>query len=293
MSSGTCPNCGKENLKNIEVHMRYCKNRAMTQEPILEPILVLPPEAPAEPIPVAPKTLIEKIEENHPDIKEAMKSEEVKPSLKERILNRGKRPIIIHMPDKNFSDEGMTEEQKVKQLLKDAPLWTKYKPKGIGAKIAKIMNPNVSFASCVFVSEHDQPKILYMPYEPEKNRLIIPDKGFYIPSQSAPPFFFHSDYSLELIHVPALKDKFNIPAHVIQAKYNAGLMEGTLKSGKELLDEIKKYKMVCYLLGIVALVALVALIGVSYTYDSNYRAIAEQTNNLTTAINSINYGRKP
>jgi len=278
MSSGTCPNCGKGNLKNIEVHGRYCKGKSL-----LEKIEENHPENPAEPTPSITKEIADK---------NRIKSVEItkKPSLISRILNRGKRPVIINMPDTNFTDEGMTEEQKVKQLLKDAPLWTKYKPKGIGAKLAKIFNPNVSFASCVFVSEHDQPKILYLPYEPEKNRLIIPDKGFYIPSQSAPPFFFHSDFSLELIHVPALKDKFNIPAHVIQAKYNAGLMEGTLKSGKELLDEIKKYKMVCYLLGIVALVALVALIGVSYTYDSNYRAIAEQTNNLT---NAINYGRKP
>lgn len=278
MSSVTCPNCGKENLKNLGVHSRYCKGKsllekieenhhdikeAMTQEPILETPISSPIQPPAEPIPVTPKV-----------------------SLKERILNSGKRPIIIHMPNNNLSDAGLTEEQKITNLLKDAPLWTKYKPKGIGAKLAKIFNPNVSFASCVFVSEHDQPKILYLPYEPEKNRLIIPDKGFYIPSQSAPPFFFHSDYSLELIHVPALKDKFNIPAHVIQAKYNAGLMEGTLKSGKELLDEIKKYKMVCYLLGVICLVCLIALVGVSYSYDSNFKMLAEQLNNNTVAINN-------
>lgn len=264
MSSGKCPNCGKENLKNIEVHMKYCKNRAMTQETVLQTPQKSPIQTLAEPI-----------------------TSKKKISWKEMIFNRGKRPIIINKPNPNYSDDGLTEEQKITNLLKDAPLWTKYKPTGISAKIAKIMNPNVSFASCVFVSEHSQPKILYLPYEPEKNRLIIPDKGFYIPSQTSPPFFFHEDYCLELIHSPILKDKFNIPAHVIQAKYNAGLMEGTLKSGKELLDEIKKYKMVCYLLGIIVLVTLVALIGVSYTYDSNYKHIAEQTNNLTNAINNL------
>lgn len=261
MSSGTCPGCGKEKLKNIEVHMRYCKNRAMKHETFSQSP---PTKTHTEPITSSKKL-----------------------NLLSRILNRGKRPIIINKPDPNFTDAGMTEEHKISTLLKDAPLWTKYKPKGISAKLAKIMNPNVSFASCVFVSEHSQPKILYLPYEPEKNRLIIPDKGFYIPSQSSPPFFFHEDFCLELIHTPVLKDKFNIPAHVIQAKYNAGLMEGTLKSGKELLDEIKKYKMVCYLLGVICLVALIALIAVSYQYDSNYKAIASQTNNLTNAINTM------
>jgi len=85
MSSGKCFLCGKDNLKNIEVHMRYCKNRAMKQETSFSQS----PTKPAEPITSIPKK-----------------------SILERIFNRGKRPIIIKSSDKNYSDAGLTEQQR-------------------------------------------------------------------------------------------------------------------------------------------------------------------------------------
>jgi hypothetical protein len=229
--------------------------------------------------------------ETNEDVKVDTNIPKPKKSIMEMIFNRGKRPIIIKSHDKKFDDTNMSEQEKIKNLLKDAPLWTGYKPSGITKFLGEKMNPGKSFAPCVFVSEARQPKILYLPYEPEKHRLIIPDKGFYIPSQVAPPFFFHEDYCLELIHTPVLKDRFNVPAHVIESKYNAGIMEGTLKSGKELLDEIKKYKMVCYMLGGIVILSLFLVVFIGYTTDNHVKILADALNNNTRAINGI--GRLP
>lgn len=281
MSSGKCPTCNNE-YKNLGAHRCKAKKEQIGTKNI-------PTEVIGD-MPVIEKPILKAQE--CPTNEDNVKVDTNTPTLKERavnVLNSGKRPIIINNPDKTYSDANKSEEEKVKQLLKDAPLWTKYKPTGINKFLAERLNKGKSFAPCVFVSEHDQPKVLYLPYEPEKNRLIIPEKGFYIPSQQAPPFFFHSDYSLELIHTPALKDKFNVPAHVIQSKYNAGLMEGTLKSGKELLDEIKKYKNICYILGAITLMVLFALVFVSYNDSSNYKNIAMQTNNLTIAVRDMRH----
>jgi hypothetical protein len=279
MSAGKCPTCNNE-YKNLGAHRCKAKKEQINTENIHTEVIV--------DTPTIEKLIVEPQE--CPTNEDNVKADTKTSTLNERVvnvLNSGKRPIIIHNPDNAYSDINKSEEEKVKQLLKDAPLWTKYKPTGINKFLAEKLNKGKSFAPCVFVSEHDQPRVLYLPYEPEKNRLIIPEKGFYIPSQQAPPFFFHSDYSLELIHTPALKDKFNIPAHVIQSKYNAGLMEGTLKSGKELLDEIKKYKNICYLLGAITLIVLFALLFVAYNDSSNFKAIASQTNNLTVAVRDL------
>lgn len=67
MSSGKCPTCGKENLKNIEVHMRYCKNRAMKQETVSKS--PTPIKTPAEPITsIKPQISLETKENNVFDI---------------------------------------------------------------------------------------------------------------------------------------------------------------------------------------------------------------------------------
>jgi NADH:ubiquinone oxidoreductase subunit 6 (subunit J) len=68
-------------------------------------------------------------------------------------------------------------------------------------------------------------------------------------------------------------------------------MEGTLKSGKELLDEIKKYKMVCYMLGGIVILSLFLVVFIGYTTDNHVKILADALNNNTRAINGI--GRLP
>lgn len=327
MTSGTCLDCGKKNLKNIEMHKRYCKSSSMQhseKQPLISPdpaglqadisklhthdiknnkakiqkntILVSPPTITPTGEPITSNA-------QNCDIKqEVVRQDEIHTPIKnnstrlkfesfgriKQIFTRKNKthPIILKNPDPKFIPE-LSEQERIKKLLSDAPLWTGYKPTGLKTFLTKTFNPGKTFAPCVFVSESRQPKILYIPYEPEKNRLIIPEKGWYIPSQQSPPFFFHEDFSLELIHSPSLKDRFNLPAHMLISNYNKGVLEGTLKSGKELLEEIKKYKLVCWLLGGLALIALVALIATIYSYDSHYKALESNYRNLTIVVDKL------
>lgn len=294
MTVGTCTQCNKE-YKNLQAHSRFCKSQSTVET--TKNIETIPPivddmveSLPNDRVTTKPNLTqeLQGCSQTNEYVKADTNTHKPKRSIKEWLFNMGKRPIIIKSHDKKYDDTNMTEQERIRNLLKDAPLWTGYKPSGITKFLGEKMNPGKSFAPCVFVSEARQPKILYLPYEPEKHRLIIPEKGFYIPSQVAPPFFFHEDYCLELIHTPVLKDRFNVPAHLIESKYNAGIMEGTLKSGKELLDEIKKYKMVCYMLGGIVILALFLVVFIGYTTDNHVKVLAAALNNNTIAINGMN-----
>lgn len=198
--------------------------------------------------------------------------------------NKKKIPIIIGNPDPKFTDDGLSESERLKKFLADAPAWTRYRPSDINRFITEKLNPGKTFAPCVFVGENRAPRVLYLPYEPEKNRLIIPNKGYYMTPTTGTPFFFHEDFMLPLVNSPNLKDRFQLPGHVVESAHGAGLREGTLQNADKFLNEIKKYKMVCYLLAGISILLLIALIFTAYTYDSNYKHLASAYTNMSEVI---------
>lgn len=198
-----------------------------------------------------------------------------------------KPPIIIKNPDPAFRQEDKASEpDKLKRFLSDAPLWTKYKPSGTTKLLSKMFNSGKVYAPMVFVGENEAPQTLYLPYEPEKNRFIIPGKGYYITPTQGLPFFIHKDHMLPLVNAPNLKDRFQLPAHIVESARAAGLAEGMLKSSEDFLKEIRGYKYVAYGCVLLTIVALVVIAYLANAYQSSINNMAAQMANMTEAINS-------
>lgn len=281
MTAGTCPDCGNE-YKNLEAHKRFCKakvvpaqeSQSSSAETILKsPIGHSPPGAP----------------DTSGGIKEVSPAPEVKLSFVSKIENKIKNrkrkvrpPIIIRGPDPAFKpNDKLSDSDKLKAFLADLPLWTQYKPKGMRLMLTKMLSPNKTFASMVFVGENRPPRIAYLPYDPEKNRVFIPGKSYHFTPTTGEPFFYHEDYMLPLINTPVLKDRFMLPGHVVEFAHASGLAEGKLQAAGEFLEEIKKYKMVCYLIGGICILLLFALLLFIYTSDNNYKNMASSLANMT------------
>ena len=135
----------------------------------------------------------------------------------------------------------------------------------------------------VFVSEDRAPRVCHLPYEPEKNRLVIPGKGYFLTALKGDVFFFHEDYMLPLINAPILKDRFNIPAHVVAYAYASGIAEGKAQAWKELLEGMQRWRYVLYAGIGIAIIVVAAWVLSSYEQAGALKTMAAALNNATQA----------
>jgi hypothetical protein len=143
MTAGPCPKCGKEK-KNIEVHSRYCKG----------------------------KSLLEKIEANNPDIKEAMKSDAqttkeeplTEPKLTQNEIEMKVAEAIRPTPwYKRLFSKQPKEKKKVNisELFDSLPKWSIKQRKPWG----KPKNKNASWIQIVAFSRTRPPKAIWAEYD--------------------------------------------------------------------------------------------------------------------------------
>lgn len=285
-----CQDCKNGiDYKNLGAHKQHCKaKKSKSSDPagtISKATIISDPISICEPNPADDnqKESIKYIAKEYADSRLGLLNKVLHRNTDKKEDN--KPPIIIKNPDQAFrQDEKASESDKLRRFLSDAPLWTKYKPSGTTLFMTKLFNSGKVYAPMVAVGENEAPQVLYMPYEPEKNRFIIPGKGYYITPTQGLPFFFHKDYMLPLVNAPNLKDRFQLPAHIVEAARAGGLAEGMLKSSEDFLKEIRGYKYIsygCILLTIVALVVIAYLIN---SYQSSVNNMSAQITNMTEVI---------
>jgi len=201
------------------------------------------------------------------------------------IIEKNARKIPASLePSPSFKpDAAASEAERFKVFIEDAPIWSAYKPKPIDQWMAKTFHHGKVFISCVFVGENRPPRVLYLPYDPNKNRLIIPGKGYYFTPISGNVAFFHEDYMLPIVNSPNLKNRFMLPAHVPQFTHAQGLAEGKAEGFEDLIKSINKWQVI---VAIACIVAFACIIGASYiTYQSS-ASVSQMTqlmNNMTQA----------
>lgn len=200
------------------------------------------------------------------------------------IKKHSATPLIIKLPDPDFKpNEKATETDKLKTFLADLPIWSGYQEHsflGWRQFVRGIINPE-PIKDIVFVSEDRPPRVAHLPYDPEKNRLFIPEKGYYMTNIKGDFMLVHEDYMLPIINAPSLKDKFQLPAHVVAYAYSAGLAEGKAQSWDKMIAALQGIKYLAYAAAGVALIAIVAYVLSSYETSGSLKLMSTALNNAT------------
>jgi len=259
MSSGYCEICNDGKLyNNLGSHQRQCKDKQ--------------------------EKAAKKAEEQAQ--KEAAKEiDQANKKLKAEAKEAKKTPLIINPPDPAFRpDEKATEQEKLKRFLEDLPIWSGYQEHSFlnwRAIQRAIINPGEPMKDIVFVSDDRPPRVLHLPYDPEKNRLFIPGKGYYMTNIKGDFMIVHEDYMLPIINAPNLKDRFMIPAHVVAYAYSSGLAEGKAQSWDKMIAALQGIKYLAYAAAGVAIIAIIAYILSSYEMSGKINLMAAALNNAT------------
>jgi len=202
------------------------------------------------------------------------------PSIIEK--NAKKIPASLE-PSPSFKpDATTTEADRFKTFIEDAPIWSRYRPTWISGMTARLFNKKI-FISCVFVGENRPPRVLYLPYDPEKNRLIIPGKGYFFTPISGQVAFFHEDFMLPLVNSPNLKNRFMLPAHVPQFTHAQGLAEGKAEGFDDLIRSINKWQIITAIACIVALICVLGAVYITYQSGASVSQMTQLMNNMTQA----------
>ena len=254
MSSGYCDICNDGKLfNNLGSHQRQCKKKQ--------------------------EKAIKKAEEKTQ--KEAAKAIDQANKKTEAAKTT---PIMINGPDPEFrQDEKATEQDKLKRFLADLPIWSGYKEHsflGWRQAVRSILNTE-PMKDIVFVSEDRPPRVAHLPYDPEKNRLFIPGKGYYMTNIKGDFMLIHEDYMLPIINAPNLKDRFMIPAHVVAYAYSSGLAEGKAQSWDKMIAALQGIKYLVYAAAGVAIIAIAAYVLSTYEISGKINLMQAALNNAT------------
>jgi len=185
-------------------------------------------------------------------------------------------------PDTSFiPDKSISEADRFRRFIDNAPIWSQYKPTPMQRFMAKIFNKGKVFIACVFVGENRPPRVIHLPYDPEKNRLIIPGKGYYFTPIRGDVAFFHEDLMLPLVDSPNLKNRFMLPAHVPQFTHAQGLAEGKAEGFNDLIKAINKWQIIVAIACIAALISMIGAGYIVYQSGNNHAAMVQLMTNMT------------
>lgn len=276
MTDLTCADCGKTGIKNMGSHKRFCKT----------------------------KPLIEKIQDNKPDIKMAMTQEPVPVSpspvpvdpthsLLSRIkkVQNGIKVAIIGeapinpKPDPNFKPIESSQEARIKQFLADMPRWSYDASTWIQRTLLHAKSGMV-YKTVVFVGEGNDCTRAYLPYDERKKRLVIDKAGYYQVECKGDVIFLDKEKLLPLKDAPDLS-RFQNSANYVWSVYNGGYQEGLSQRFDELMEEINKERMLKYICMVVAILSLIALVGVSYFDGKSIDALVAQNANQFAQIANV------
>lgn len=266
----TCPDCGKTGIKNMGSHKRFCKS----------------------------KSLIERIQENHHDIKEAMNQESIlnnTPSFsllsKIKTIQKSIKKFIIGeapinpKPDPTFKPNEISQEARIKQFLADMPAWS-YDASTWLQRTLLHAKSGMVYKTVVFVGEGNDCTRAYLPYDERKKRLVIDRAGYYQVECKGDIIFLDKEKLLPLKDAPDLS-RFQSSANYVWSVYNGGYQEGLSQRFDELMDEINKERMLKYICMIVAILSIIALVGVSYFDGKTIGSLVSQNADQFTQIANV------
>lgn len=273
---GDCPYCG-EHFKNVGAHLRYCKAKQ------------------AQEAEVKPET-----KEGYISIDDLVsegliniKKDELPPRTTERPqrATESKTEEVPHITMQESIETPepapATQGDNLKDFISGMPKWT-LQPSGFKKFMFKLFNRGKVLKPCVFVSEHNTPKVMFLPYDPKKEVITNPDSGeIYDMPIKGEIAFYDMDRFRPLIQSRDPSEEYDIPEHYALKLFNLGLSEGQLLAFDDLINQIKKWQAISLISGVVAVAVMIGAFMIIKNYSDALTVAAQEMHNVTAMYGGV------
>lgn len=239
MPEGDCQYCGVH-YKAVQVHEPRCKmNPDNIKDSVVEGAPSAPPEEP----------------EHHTDNMLNTR----KPPVKRRFWQRKpKTDNVVLQPEQDYR----SDEEKFKDFFGNLPEWTPPK-QGV---LSKLFGKGQQFKTCVFVGDGEEPKVVYVPFDPTLKVLKTDDGRIFDKPLEGKVLFFNKDKFLPLINTRPVDEIYDVPQHFALSLYNGGLGEGQSGGLKDLIEQLRQQQLIQKGLIISFVVVAIAFVLITKSY---------------------------
>lgn len=185
----------------------------------------------------------------------------VKPKTKRRFWQRNLKTDntvdVLQLGQDHRSDE-----EKFKDFFGNLPEWTPPK-QGL---LSKLFGKGQQFKLCVFVGDGEEPKVVYVPFDPTLKVLKTDDGRIFDKPLEGKVLFFNKDKFLPLINTRPVDEIYDVPQHFALSLYNGGLGEGQSGGLKDLIEQLRQQQLIQKGLIIAFVIVAIAFVLITKSY---------------------------
>ena len=234
MPEGDCQYCGVH-YKAVQVHEPRCK---------MNPVNIISVE-----------------DDTTKTSKTADLTHAVKPKTKRGFWQRKPKTDntgdVLH-PGQDYR----SDEEKFKDFFGNLPEWTPPK-QGL---LSKLFGKGQQFKICVFVGDGEEPKVVYVPFDPTLKVLKTDDGRIFDKPLEGKVLFFNKDKFLPLINTRPVDEIYDVPQHFALSLYNGGLGEGQSGGLKDLIEQLRQQQLIQKGLIIAFVIVAIAFVLITKSY---------------------------
>jgi len=166
--------------------------------------------------------------------------------------------------------DNRTDEEKFKDFFGNLPKWIPPKQ----GRLSKLFGKGQQFKTCVFVGDGEEPKVVYVPFDPTLKILKTDDGRIFDKPLEGKVLFFNKDKFLPLINTRPVDEIYDVQQHFALSLYNGGLSEGQSGGLKDLIEQLRQQQLIQKGLIIAFVIVAIAFILITKSYGE---AVAQIT----------------
>jgi len=166
--------------------------------------------------------------------------------------------------------DNRTDEEKFKDFFGNLPKWTPPKQ----GPLSKLFGKGQQFKTCVFVGDGEEPKVVYVPFDPTLKILKTDDGRIFDKPLEGKVLFFNKDKFLPLINTRPVDEIYDVPQHFALSLYNGGLGEGQSGGLKDLIEQLRQQQLIQKGLIVAFVIVAIAFVLITKSYGE---AVAQIT----------------